>query len=63
MPEEIEQVKQIGVDEVACLIDFGVDDDAVLSGLVSLNEVKQRSNRVELEDEPDYSIAQQSYQT
>lgn len=38
----IEQLQEIGVDEVACLIDFGVDVDAVLASLGYLNELKER---------------------
>jgi len=43
--EMIEHLKEIGVDEIACLIDFGVDDESVLESLVHLNELKERSNR------------------
>jgi natural product biosynthesis luciferase-like monooxygenase protein/amino acid adenylation domain-containing protein len=35
-----ERLKEIGVDEVACLIDFGVDADSVLAALPALNELK-----------------------
>jgi hypothetical protein len=38
--ELIERVSAIGVDEVACLIDFGVDTDAVLDSLELMREVK-----------------------
>ncbi len=41
----IEQLKTIGVDEVACLIDFGVDTDAVLTSLEHLETLRERSNR------------------
>jgi natural product biosynthesis luciferase-like monooxygenase protein len=37
----IERLKAIGVDEVACLIDFGVDVDSVLEGLNHLNTLKK----------------------
>jgi natural product biosynthesis luciferase-like monooxygenase protein/amino acid adenylation domain-containing protein len=43
--ERIEQVKAAGVNEVACLIDFGVDAEAVLNSLTLLQEVKERSNQ------------------
>ncbi len=36
----------IGVDEIACLLDFGVDTDAVLDGLPQLEEVRDRANAV-----------------
>ena len=39
----IERLKAIGVDEVACLIDFGVDVDAVLSSLRYLDELRALS--------------------
>lgn len=40
----IDELKAIGVDEVACLIDFGVDVDSVLASLRSLNHLRERSN-------------------
>ena len=39
----VDRLQTIGVDEVACLIDFGVDADAVMSGLGHLNTVRQLS--------------------
>ncbi|MEH1814616.1 MAG: MupA/Atu3671 family FMN-dependent luciferase-like monooxygenase [Nostoc sp.] len=50
----INRLKAIGVDEVGCLIDFGVDSDAVLSGLQHLNTVKELSNKKV--DKTDYSL-------
>jgi natural product biosynthesis luciferase-like monooxygenase protein len=41
----VERLKAIGVDEVACLIDFGIDADSVMSSLRHLNLVRQRSER------------------
>jgi natural product biosynthesis luciferase-like monooxygenase protein/amino acid adenylation domain-containing protein len=41
--EMIERLREIGVDEVACLIDFGVEVETVLASLESLNEVRERS--------------------
>lgn len=35
------RLKEIGVDEVACLIDFGISADAVLAGLHHLNSLKE----------------------
>jgi natural product biosynthesis luciferase-like monooxygenase protein/amino acid adenylation domain-containing protein len=55
----VEKLKGIGVDEIACLIDFGVDCDAVLSSLHYLNEVKERCNSSNEADDADYSIAEQ----
>jgi natural product biosynthesis luciferase-like monooxygenase protein len=42
----IDRLKSIDVDEVACLIDFGVDFDSVLAGLQYLDTVRERSNAV-----------------
>ncbi|WP_405464013.1 LLM class flavin-dependent oxidoreductase [Streptomyces anulatus] len=36
-----EKLYEIGVDEIACLIDFGVDTDDVLDSLVHLDELRQ----------------------
>ena len=41
----VNQLKKIGVDEIGCLIDFGVDDDTVLEHLPALNELKQAANK------------------
>lgn len=40
----LKQVSQIGVDEIACLIDFGVEFDATMQGLQLLTEVKETYN-------------------
>jgi natural product biosynthesis luciferase-like monooxygenase protein len=40
----IEQLKAIGVNEVACLIDFGIDTDVTLQNLVHLDRLRQLSN-------------------
>ncbi len=42
----IGHLKSIGVDEVACLIDFGVDFDSVLSSLHHLDTIRECSNAV-----------------
>jgi natural product biosynthesis luciferase-like monooxygenase protein len=39
--EAVERFRSIGVDELACLIDFGLPSDAVLSGLTNLAELRQ----------------------
>src|SRR5207245_11141351 len=41
----VERLKAIGVDEVACLIDFGVDFDSTMASLELLNEVRIRRDR------------------
>jgi hypothetical protein len=40
----VARLKEIGVDEIACLIDFGVDVDEVITGLHSLKRLKEHSN-------------------
>ena len=39
----VERLRQIGVDEIACLIDFGVDSEVVLEGLKQLDELRRRA--------------------
>ena len=41
----IDKIKKIGVDEAACLIDFGVDTKQVLDSLNGLNRVRRLANR------------------
>jgi hypothetical protein len=56
----VEQLKEIGVDEIACLVDFGVDSEVVLSSLAPLAEVVGRTSRPAFRGEAgDYSIAAQ----
>jgi natural product biosynthesis luciferase-like monooxygenase protein len=52
--EVVERVKAIGVDEIACLIDFGMDFESVMGSLELLNEVRTRSNAND--GAKDYSI-------
>jgi len=51
----IEQLKDIGATEVACLIDFGIDPQVVLDNLVHLDALRRLSN-------PDASVAQVAIQ-
>ncbi|NUB44948.1 LLM class flavin-dependent oxidoreductase [Fertoebacter nigrum] len=53
----VEELKAIGVNEVACLIDYGIANATVLEGLKPLAEVLRRANQGPAED--DYSIAAQ----
>ena len=55
----VEQLKRIGVGEVACLIDYGIAPDVVLAGLVPLAQVVARANRADGVETGDYSIAAQ----
>jgi len=41
--EMVDKIKGIGVDEVACLIDFGVDSPSVLAHLEYLNQLRKLS--------------------
>ncbi|WP_424186815.1 MupA/Atu3671 family FMN-dependent luciferase-like monooxygenase [Actinokineospora sp. G85] len=41
----VERFRSIGVDEVACLIDFGLPTDAVLSSLSTLDELRRLAAR------------------
>jgi natural product biosynthesis luciferase-like monooxygenase protein len=55
----VEKASGIGVDELACLIDFGVDSGVVLDNLVHLNELRQSSEPARAEAPVavvDYSI-------
>jgi len=54
----IERLKKADVDEVGCLIDFGVDQKQVLASLPSLTTLKERSNRSQRAD-GDYSLPAQ----
>jgi alkanesulfonate monooxygenase SsuD/methylene tetrahydromethanopterin reductase-like flavin-dependent oxidoreductase (luciferase family) len=36
----IERLHKYGVDEVACLLDYGLDFDQIMEGLMHLNELK-----------------------
>lgn len=40
----VNKLKEIDVDEIACLIDFGVDSDLVLAHLYYLNQLRRESN-------------------
>lgn len=55
----VEELKRIGVDEIACLIDYGISVDQVMEGLKPLAEVLRRSNQDVGLAEDDFSIATQ----
>jgi natural product biosynthesis luciferase-like monooxygenase protein len=55
----VEQLKRIGVDEVACLIDYGIPSEKVMEGLYPLAEVLRRSNAGAGPADDDFSIAAQ----
>jgi natural product biosynthesis luciferase-like monooxygenase protein len=43
--EQVEELRQRGVDEIACLLDFGLDAKRVVDHLPLLAEVRQRARR------------------
>ena len=53
----VEQVRAIGVSEVACLIDYGIATDQVLDGLRPLAEVVRRCAPSKDHEDSDFSIA------
>jgi natural product biosynthesis luciferase-like monooxygenase protein len=55
----VEQLKRIGVTEVACLIDYGIAPDTVMEGLYPLAEVVRRANAGGGPAAGDWSIAAQ----
>lgn len=57
--ETVERIKAIDVDEIACLIDFGVEIDSVLESLSLLEQLKRQANRKQPEPEAGYSIPAQ----
>ncbi|WP_099823306.1 MupA/Atu3671 family FMN-dependent luciferase-like monooxygenase [Oceaniglobus indicus] len=54
-----EQLKRIGVDEIACLIDYGIAPAIVMEGLKPLAEALRRANAGSMPAEDDFSIAAQ----
>ncbi|SEO57274.1 natural product biosynthesis luciferase-like monooxygenase domain-containing protein [Salinihabitans flavidus] len=55
----VDELRKIGVDEIACLIDYGIPTQRVLEGLRPLAEVVARSNSGGALDDSDVSIAAQ----
>jgi natural product biosynthesis luciferase-like monooxygenase protein len=43
--ERVAGLREVGVDEVGCLVDFGIASDAVLEALPYLNELRQLAER------------------
>jgi natural product biosynthesis luciferase-like monooxygenase protein/amino acid adenylation domain-containing protein len=41
----VDKLRALGVDEIACLIDFGIDTDSVLASLRPLNQLRELSDR------------------
>jgi natural product biosynthesis luciferase-like monooxygenase protein len=56
---QVDRLKSIGVSEIACLIDFGVDSALVLKHLDQLNALRQQVSAAPDSSTADYSIAGQ----
>jgi len=57
--KRVEQLKAIGIDEIACLIDYGIPVNEVLDSLRPLAEVLKRANTPSELAADDFSIAAQ----
>ena len=57
--EMIERCKKIGVDEIACLIDYGVPTDAVLESLPRLKQVLDRAQAISVAARRQSALAQE----
>jgi natural product biosynthesis luciferase-like monooxygenase protein len=59
--EKVDRLRELGVDEIACLIDFGVDTASVLDNLPQLDELRRRCHAPQTgaEEGEDYTIAAQ----
>jgi natural product biosynthesis luciferase-like monooxygenase protein len=57
--ERAEQLKRIGVDEIACLIDYGIATDTVMAGLKPLAKVLAQANTAAVLRDDDYALATQ----
>ncbi|MFP7674734.1 MupA/Atu3671 family FMN-dependent luciferase-like monooxygenase [Marivita sp. S0852] len=55
--DRVDQLKAIGVSEIACLIDYGISTDQVLEGLKPLAEVVRKSAPRSEHEDQDHSIA------
>ncbi|HEX5405347.1 MAG TPA: MupA/Atu3671 family FMN-dependent luciferase-like monooxygenase, partial [Pseudonocardiaceae bacterium] len=54
-----ERLRRLGVDDIACLIDFGVGTDDVLDSLPLLNQVRRRFDAPSTAGDTDYGVAAQ----
>jgi natural product biosynthesis luciferase-like monooxygenase protein len=53
----VDRLKAVGVDEIACLVDFGVPDQLVLQSLPQLDELRRRSNVTPAPDADRWTVA------
>ena len=51
--ETVEHLQDAGVNELACLIDFGIDTDCVLNGLVHLDALRAQYSKASTSSAPD----------
>ncbi len=56
----VDTLKGIGVNEIACLVDFGVGTDAVLGNLSHLDDLRELSNTVDVQHVPDAAAIAQT---
>ncbi|MBW2401208.1 MAG: LLM class flavin-dependent oxidoreductase, partial [Deltaproteobacteria bacterium] len=56
--QQVERLKKIEVDEIACLIDFGVPTDEVLGMLPLLNQVRAQSNEFRIARGGSYTVSE-----
>src|SRR5205823_14635236 len=55
----VEQMRSAGADEIACLIDFGVEAGTVLASLDDLDELRKMASESSAVSHTDYSVAAQ----
>ncbi|MBN8614724.1 MAG: LLM class flavin-dependent oxidoreductase [Deltaproteobacteria bacterium] len=55
----VERCKAIGVDEIGCLIDYGIDSETVLAHLEHLNRLREAAQPRAKAEADDYSISAQ----
>jgi natural product biosynthesis luciferase-like monooxygenase protein len=55
----VERVRAIGVDEIGCLVDFGIDTDTTLAHLEQLDTLRRLATTPQAAASGDYSIAGQ----
>jgi len=57
----VEKLKSLGVDEIACIMDFGIPTDEVLASFEHLNRLKELSSEKTSEEPQDYSTPAQIF--
>ena len=59
--ETVDRLRALGVDEIACLIDFGIDESLVLASLEHLDRLRQLTNVVQAEAVPQEALDNENY--